>query len=412
MQFHIVLDFVENAWAPESLSDLLIWDIVFVFIVLFIVLKYRIISRTSTSYYRFAEFAAAGVIAHCILVVSVIPYTQRFEDDQVGILFPRFSGIEMGDNLGDIRLNEALGDEIAARLLELEDKMDLVSIADMVQVRSVSWVVESEEQSDALREKYKAKAILWGSVRKQQSDYMVSANFIGDVTAFGMELSWFPPDTVKYYICSGPIFGDEPYRLSFSDTLPDQIASFARKVINNVLPDMAIAVQAKDPVLAARIIEMLPSLDPWYTRSDQAPFLLSAAAQWWLSEDSVEKAMEYFSLSYEFFKTLLARIESGETEIAEYATVNRFAVYAKYMEGATAYRLRDTARAKECRIKSYEQADLAMLVSLFGKLVPLSEGNDEEVRQFFERESKNWSEEFMKPDASSTPGIGNEAAEE
>jgi hypothetical protein len=109
----------------------------------------------------------AGVSAvYFILLAYVAPRFQRFGDDEVGILIPRFTGHGLSENLGGQNLNEAICLQLRSLLPEFEAKRNLPGVSRVVALRSVSWVVETPEDAAAMRRKYRAAAILWGKVTR------------------------------------------------------------------------------------------------------------------------------------------------------------------------------------------------------------------------------------------------------
>jgi len=338
------LDLIKRAYQPETGSDVVIACGVFVFAVVCFALSIKLTRRTWADAFSLVRKLFGIAILYYVVVSAVVPYFQRFPNGTVGILLPRLGGYKLAQHFGEEGLNEIIEDELTRKLQEFQTKMKLSGLDSLVTVKSVSWRASSQEQADRLRKKYNATCVLWGTVTRLQSDARLSTVFDAGNVGFRLHIPNVDPITAEF--CLG--VGGGSYTMRFSDTTFDHIAFFVKQLIDGIMPTLAVTVYEKDPLLAAELIRRLPSIDKWYEQADYAGFLLQGAASAFERIDSLDKALEYYALSWKHLNRFKRKLDATTQAIPPDIDIRRFATYSKWKEAFLAYQMGDTLRSKEC----------------------------------------------------------------
>ncbi|MCK4858468.1 MAG: hypothetical protein KAT58_10900, partial [candidate division Zixibacteria bacterium] len=102
----------------------------------------------------------------------------RFSDDIVGILLPRFSGADLREYFGEDGLNRALAIRVAMQLRKEE-------LDSLVEVETISRVIDSEDEAQRVKDSCNAAAIIWGNATKVGG--LVDISMIFDAGALAFE---------------------------------------------------------------------------------------------------------------------------------------------------------------------------------------------------------------------------------
>jgi len=338
-----LIEFLELVLFPQSISDIVVISIIAIILAVPFCMKFSLIQRKWLSIVQLVIALCGLAIFYGLILTSVVPHFQRFPDAKVGILFPRFSGARLSEHFGHKRLNEILENKLTQMLQEFQAKMKMSGLDTLIAVRSVSWSAGSQEQADRLRKKYNASCILWGTVTRLQSDARLSTFFNVDTVGFGLHIPSVGPITAKFDLVVGG-----SYTMRFSDITFDHVAFFVKQLIDGIMPTLAVTVNEKDPLLSAELIRRLPSIDKWYKQADHAGFLLQSAASAYERIDSLDKALEYYALSWKHLNRFKRKLDSTAHTTPPDIDIRRFAAFSKWKEAFLAYKIGDTLRSKEC----------------------------------------------------------------
>jgi|GEM_PF-6694861 len=379
-------------WAisPRTIWDLVVYGLVFaVLSTLFFVKLGKPENRWSNALKSGSVLGAVSLL-YVLSFAYIIPIFQRFPEDTAGILIARFSGHTLQENLGGQNLNEAICQTIQSLLPEYEAKMDLPGVNAAIGVRAISWEVDSEKEAASMRRKYRASAILWGSVMRLGNEAKITGGFDLEPLTFFLEGASLKGVGEVFNLSIGPEIS-----LGLSDS-GYNLPSIGRTIVNDFLPILATKVYPRQPQLAVTLIEKMPSIDSSCKYIEYGGFLLFFAAQTFDELGQADKAVEYYGISFDYLKKAGQKLSADRKPFAVKAgeladvmnsgtypekilfydpkasvqppcdtcevsvIVRRFMAAAKWKEGQLLLKKNDTERAAQCFISALFVADSAL----------------------------------------------------
>jgi len=282
-------------------------------------------------------------VLHFVTVLWIVPCYQRFDDDVVGVLLPRFSGHQLEEYLGEERLNEVL----RLKLNTLVQKWSMESglpLDTMIEFRTVSWVANTEEVALNLERKFNASALLWGNAIRLEDAAELTFFIETKYLVWSLPLRDLPPEVRLYFrICSR---GTYPLKFNAPQS---NLNGFAGQIMTKLMPLVSASCIYSRPETALAIIRYLPALNSTYLDASYAGFLLLSAADAAETLDRFELARDYYALSHHW----LCRQESDpKTGVisppVEDRALNRFRAFAKIKQAEMAYQFGDSTNVAEC----------------------------------------------------------------
>lgn len=268
--------------------------------------------------------------------IWIVPKFERFSDGEFGILFPRFSGIDFSEHLGEKRINEAISLELKNTLMEMR-------LGTLASIRTISWVVDTRESAKMVKNKYKAKAILYGYATKLQNSYQLTGWLDVGYVEFIQIIPNVDTVRVQFETSTGPKLS-----INFSDTgynMKDIIQRFVR----NCMPFMIANLKYRNDEAFVSMIKSLMRYDTDFKENELSGFLVQNAAERLDRANELEEAMQLYALSYECFELFKTRIDSNKTDCKmEIIVLRAFAAFSKMKEGYIAFSLGDPMRGKQC----------------------------------------------------------------
>jgi hypothetical protein len=345
--FDRALALLKRAFEPESFSDIIIFALVLIIFIISFSLTFKLIKRKWFSIIKLFGILIIPATFYILLLYIIIPYTQKFPEDKIGVLLPKIPGSQLSEYFGEQDFNEALKIELQLALQDISIEMKLPQLCKMIELRTVSWIACDEKEAQKFKRKYNASAVYWGRITKLKDDAELTLTAHFSYFDYVVNLPDFDRLEFSYTDYSGSYYViklSEPNR---------SLYKFSRIFIKNLLPTIAGKIRYEDKLLYVDIVEKLPSIDSGYKDYDFSPFLLLTTASAFEELDSLEKAMDYYRLSASFLKSYLGRIKNEQAILViSEKEIRRFAAFAKYKEAHFALKFGDKERAKYC----YEQA--------------------------------------------------------
>jgi len=274
--------------------------------------------------------------------IWVIPHFQKFSNNEFGIIFPRFSGADFSEHLGEKRINEAISLELKNTLMEM--RLDTLA-----SIRTISWVVDSRESAKIIKSKYNAKAILYGYATKLQNSYQLTGWL--DVGFLGFIQIVPNVDTIRveFETSTGP-----KVSINFSGS-DFNMKYITQTFIRDCLPFMIASLKYKNDEAFVSMIKSLMRYDTDFKENELSGFLLQNAAETLERTNRLQEAMQLYALSYECFKLFKTRIDSNKTDCKmDIRLLRAFAAFSKMKEGYLAFSLSDPMRGLQCYMTASE----------------------------------------------------------
>ncbi len=367
-----LFDFLYRAIEPERFLDIVIYA--FIYIILAVIplisfgVSFKLIKRNWPNIFKSFGILIIPTIMYGVILYTIIPWTQRFPDDKIGVLLPRLPGSQLSEHFGDQQFNEALKTELEAALQDISIEFQLPQLYKMVEFKPISWVAGDEKEAKKLKSKYNAAVVYWGRITKlkDEAELTLTAQF----AHFEFIVNIPNSDRLEFHFTD---YSGSYYEIKLSES-NRSLYKFSRIFIKRLLFTIASKMRYKDKLFFIDIVEKLPSIDSGYKDYDETPFILLSAAAAFEEMDSLEKAMEYYRLSANFLASYKDRIENDETilTITE-KEIRRFGAFAKAKEASIALGLDDKERAEAC----YKQA-----ISIPDKAMQEIIKNDDVFREF------------------------------
>jgi hypothetical protein len=359
-----LIDFLNRVLQPERSSDfIVVWFVACIAVITFL-LTFHLIRRTWYSVYRTIEVITSIVILYVVMISGIVPLLSRFSEHEIGVLILNTNDSSVRESLGGKRFNQALCTELGIKLKEFQLKMDLPSLGTLVQLKSVSWRADSQEEAERIGERYRATAMIWGQLSHGESGTLWTGLMHNNPLVFAFRI---PGGDERLYGFDQAMGPELP--LKFGEPTQD-MSLMAWTVVNGFLPVMAVRLAETDPVLSAEVILRMPSADPWYKSSCEYMGLLwLKAGDQFAAADSVNKAGCCYDSAYVY----LSRLESTKTSERFRAMLppielRQLIALSKFRAGLLAYRNGMFDRAKDCFSSALRRADSSMRNALENEL--------------------------------------------
>jgi len=268
--------------------------------------------------------------------VSIIPCFQKFSDDEFGIMFPRFSGVDLSDHLGEKRINEEI-------CLLLANKLEIMRLDSLTSLKVISWIVDNNKNAEKMKIKYNAGAIFYGNAIKLRDSYQLEAWLDVGIIGFIYTIPNVDTIRVEFDTRTGP-----KLLVKFTDQ-GHNLENIIQTFIRDCLPFMTAKIRYRNEEIFLSMVKLLNQYDKNFEENELSGFLYQGAANLLEKEGEIDEAMEFYALSFDCFKLFKTRIDSDRTicEI-DVNLLRQFAAFSKMKEGNIALTQCDIYRGLEC----------------------------------------------------------------
>ncbi len=337
-----MIEILSNVFSPRSVQDLVLYGIAFIIILLSFsipcIIKINQFKNKLWSIWRSFEIFLLVALLYFLFFYSIYPKIYQFDGKHIGILLPRFGGVNLSEHLGDKEFNEAMSLELTKVLTKYSEKYEIPGLDTTVQIQPISFLIENKEDALAIMKKYSANIILYGYITKREKLYTFHGYVeikpfgfimnVGDNSLFRVEFSY-------------QIGQPEGVRLSFEDSTYNHLVSYSRQIINGALPLLVFHYYSYSSDISCKLIDIIPQIDTSIKNDIIAPYLLYIRAQGFNNNNQLKEALDYYTLSIEASRNyipkdtniqLLSIVSKIEIAFIKYEINNNIDSLAKDLE--------------------------------------------------------------------------------
>lgn len=315
-----IREFILQCWYPRSYEELIIsWIVLSIVLALGVL---GLISRSKSTIVKLLlVYVWLAVFTMYIVTGAVIrPYTQKFDQNNVGIAIAHFSGAKLEKHFGAGGLEERIRQKLNLKFREL-------SIHDLISVEVLSWEPRDRNEAEDLKARFSATLLIWGNIMKDNTANLIINSKLPpyDVNT----LLWRSNGTRMLRISRLLIERSGEFQLRL-DSLSNE-DSLIDPIIHDVTPSVCEVMLSIDTTRYLMFVDTLPTIRDRVKYQAWAPGLFAHAAQVALNRVDTTRAMLWFKRSFEYCCTLQsASLDWVSDKPVDYT---RIAAYCKFREG-------------------------------------------------------------------------------